>query len=74
MSTVKLITNPEQFKPITLSITLESQEEVHAIKLLAWRDVAELSTCLNDNISNRKVAATVLSTLLLPILAALPKE
>ena len=71
MSIVKVIEAEEGFKPITLSITLETQEEVKALRLLAWRDHNAAAKCISDNHSEHSASPDSIRSVLSPILEAL---
>ena len=71
MSEVKIIEQPAGFKPITLSITLTSQEELEAFQLLTFRDHEVLAACLNASSSPSRVDCKVLHEVIKPIRIAL---
>jgi len=71
MSTVKIIEQPGGFKPITLSITLESEAELKALRLLSWRSYDSTTKCINDNTAGEHTTAEALEGVLNPIYRAL---
>ena len=70
MSIVKISGQPAGFKPITLSITLTSHDEVEALKHLTWRNYADTIEHLNKS-DTYCTELSVLTKLLFPIHEAL---